>query len=105
MTKKLIGAIAATAIAGLVASGSVSHPALAKGKDKNGFKCEGGNACKGKSACKGGDNASCKGKNACKGKGVAMTKDEAACTKAKEKNMPKDAAPAGDAAGGAGETK
>jgi len=95
MSKKLFGTIAATALAGLIVSGA-SSPALAKGKGKDTFKCEGGNGCKGKSTCKGADNASCKGKNDCKGKGVAMVKDEAACTKAKAKNGAAggDAAPA-----------
>ncbi len=85
MSHKLIGSIAAAAVASLIAGGAAT-PALAKGKGSNSFKCEAGNACKGKSECKSADNASCKGHNECKGKGMIMTKNEAACKEAQEKN-------------------
>ncbi len=84
MNSKVLGSVAATAIAGLLTASS----ALAAG-DKKADAPKGdaktycqNNSCKGKSACKGHENNSCKGKNTCKGHGFLDAKDEAACSKA-----------------------
>ncbi len=64
----------ASAVAGLLAAGSLATPARAAEEGK--VKCYGVNACKGQGAC-GGKGHSCAGKNACKGQGyLEMSKDE-----------------------------
>ena len=66
MNKKFLGAIMATAVAGMVLSGQIvkAEDSAAAGK----VKCSGVNECKGHAACKGAGNE-CKGANGCKGKG------------------------------------
>jgi uncharacterized membrane protein len=65
------GIMLASAVATLIASGSVVAQAADKaGGDK--VHCTGINACKGQGSCAGAGNA-CKSKNACKGQGWVET--------------------------------
>jgi len=72
------GIAIATAVAAMVAAGSLTAMAQDKAKT-SAVKCAGMNECKGKGACKSVQNE-CKGKNACKGKGSAEMKTAADCT-------------------------
>ncbi len=69
MSKKLTGALLATAVAGMFLTGHAFAAEKAAGTtEAKTVKCWNTNACKGKGACKGSENA-CAGKNGCKGKG------------------------------------
>lgn len=72
------GAMIATAVASLFASGTALADKHGKETSKV-VRCAGVNECKGKGACAGADNA-CKSHNACKGKGWTEEKDAKACT-------------------------
>lgn len=72
------GAVIATAVASLFASGTALADKHEKGTSKV-VRCAGVNECKGKGACAGADNA-CKSHNACKGKGWTEEKSAQACT-------------------------
>lgn len=77
MKTKVIGAVIATAVAGLILAGNLQAQTTIT-KDAK-VKCSGVNACKGKGACKGSENA-CAGKNGCKGKGWMEVASEQECT-------------------------
>jgi len=72
------GVLVASAVASLIASGSL----VAWATDKAGAEpvhCAGINECKGQSGCGGAGNA-CKGLNECKGKGWVETSSAKECT-------------------------
>lgn len=72
------GVLVASAVASLVASGSL----VAWATDKAGSEpvhCAGINECKGHGACSGAGN-SCKGQNACKGQGWVDASSAKECT-------------------------
>ncbi len=72
------GILVASAVAGLVLSGSVA----ARAADKAGAEpvnCAGINSCKGHGSCAGAENA-CKAQNECKGKGWVETSSAEECT-------------------------
>jgi uncharacterized membrane protein len=76
------GAVIATAVFSLFASGAALAGEKAAAKTKEGakvVKCAGVNECKGKGSCAGADN-SCKAQNECKGKGWTEEKSAKACT-------------------------
>lgn len=75
----MMGAIVATAVAGLFLAGSAMATEEAGKKEEAKIHCSGINACAGKGGCKGVDNA-CAGKNGCKGKGWIGVKTEKECT-------------------------
>ena len=68
----------ASAVAGILAMGSMIAPAQAAEGEK--VKCYGANKCKGTGAC-GGKGHSCAGQNACKGQGYIETDSKDACLK------------------------
>jgi uncharacterized membrane protein len=68
----------ASAVAGLLAAGSMIAPAHAAEGEK--VKCYGANKCKGHGACGGGGHA-CAGQNACKGQGFVEVESKEACLK------------------------
>lgn len=68
----VFGKLAATAVAGLLVTGSV-----ALSQEGGTVKCAQHNKCKGKGGCKG-DKNECKGQNSCKNH-VFNAKDEAEC--------------------------
>jgi hypothetical protein len=70
------GIVIATAVAAMVAAGSVT--AMAQDKARMNVKCAGLNECKGKGGCKSAQN-DCKGKNACKGKGFVEVSSSQEC--------------------------
>ncbi len=74
-TKKLTGAVLATAAAMLFGAAPIGSASAAD----SGVHCMCVNACKGQSACKSASNA-CKGQNACKGKGLTIMGSEKECT-------------------------
>jgi uncharacterized membrane protein len=71
------GFVIASAVATLIASGSLA----AKADEKAGgeVSCAGINSCKGHGNCAG-EGHSCSGKNACKGQGWVKVKSEKECT-------------------------
>jgi len=76
------GAVIATAVCSLFASGTALAGEKGSAKEKEGakvVKCAGVNECKGKGSCAGADNA-CKAQNSCKGKGWTEEKSTKACT-------------------------
>ncbi len=76
------GAVIATAVCSLFASGTALAGEKAATKEKQGakvVKCAGVNECKGKGSCAGADN-SCKAQNECKGKGWTEEKSAKVCT-------------------------
>ena len=75
-TKIKSGLLLASAVAGLVAVGTVATDVQAAEGGK--VKCYGVNECKGHGACAGAGNA-CGGKNACKGQGFVEVESEKAC--------------------------
>lgn len=77
--RKMIGAVVATAVAGLFLAGRAIAAEEAGKKEEAKIHCSGINACSGKGGCKSADNA-CKGKNGCKGKGWVEVKTEKECT-------------------------
>ena len=72
------GALIASAVAGLFASG-VLGPVARAAEQAEQARCYGINACKGKGDC-GGKGHSCAGENACKGKGY-LKLDKETCLK------------------------
>jgi uncharacterized membrane protein len=78
MKNTLKGAVIASAVASLFASGAFAGDAPAPAAAK-GVKCSGINSCTGKGSCKGASN-SCAGKNSCKGTGWNMAPTEKDCT-------------------------
>jgi hypothetical protein len=75
------GAVIATTVFSLFASGTALAGEKAATKTKEGAKvvrCAGVNECKGKGSCAGADNA-CKAQNACKGQGWTEEKNARAC--------------------------
>jgi uncharacterized membrane protein len=75
------GAVIATTVFSLFASGTALAGERAAAKTKEGakiVKCAGVNECKGKGSCAGADNA-CKAQNACKGQGWTEEKSAKAC--------------------------
>ena len=86
MNNKNIGAIFASAVAGLLVSTSLyanpdeTKPAEGKAAEAKPYCLN--NTCKGKSACSGHGNESCSGQNTCKGKGWLEAADAKACKKA-----------------------
>jgi uncharacterized membrane protein len=75
------GAVIATTVFSLFASGTALAGEKAAAKTKEGakvVKCTGVNECKGKGSCAGADNA-CKAQNACKGQGWTEEKSAKAC--------------------------
>ena len=70
----------ASAVAGLLAVGSIGAMAQTAGAEGEKVKCYGANKCKGQGAC-GGKGHSCAGKNACKGQGYVETDSKEACLK------------------------
>lgn len=77
MSKKLTGAVLATAVAGLILSGQAMADEKAKNEGK--VKCVGINGCKGTTACHTEGKNACSGKNECKGQGWIYTKDAKEC--------------------------
>lgn len=76
------GAVIASAVFSLFASGTALAGEKSAGMTKDGakvVKCAGVNECKGKGSCAGADNA-CKAQNACKGHGFTEEKSAKACT-------------------------
>jgi hypothetical protein len=76
------GAVLASAVCSLFASGTALAGEKAAAKEKEGAKvvrCAGVNECKGKGSCAGADNA-CKAQNACKGHGFTEEQSAKACT-------------------------
>jgi hypothetical protein len=76
------GAVIASAVFSLFASGTALAGEKVAAKEKEGakvVKCAGVNECKGKGSCAGADNA-CKAQNSCKGKGWTEEKSAKACT-------------------------
>jgi uncharacterized membrane protein len=76
------GAVIASAVFSLFASGTALAGEKAAAKEKEGAKvvrCAGVNECKGKGSCAGADNA-CKAQNACKGHGFTEEKSAKVCT-------------------------
>jgi hypothetical protein len=75
------GAVIATTVFSLFASGTALAGEKTVGKTKEGekvVKCAGVNECKGKGSCAGADNA-CKAQNSCKGKGWTEEKSAKVC--------------------------
>jgi uncharacterized membrane protein len=75
------GAVIATAVCSLFASGTALAGEKVAAKEKQGakvVKCAGVNECKGKGSCAGADN-SCKAQNECKGKGWTEEKSAKVC--------------------------
>ena len=68
VTTALKGALLATAVAGLFATGCQTTQSAVKGAGGDVVMCHGANSCKGAGACKGASHG-CSGKNTCKGKG------------------------------------
>jgi uncharacterized membrane protein len=76
------GAVIASAVFSLFASGTALAGEKVTAKEKEGSKvvqCAGVNECKGKGSCAGAGNA-CKAQNACKGQGFTEEKSAKACT-------------------------
>lgn len=93
MQSKVFSGFVASAVAGLLISGSGMATGAAKAKKeapkKAGAKADAkvamycaNNNCAGHSECKGHGNDGCKGQNSCKGKGWITGADEKACTEA-----------------------
>jgi hypothetical protein len=78
MKNTLKGAVIASAVASLFASGIAFADDKAATGDK-GVKCAGVNSCKGTGSCAGAKN-SCAGKNSCKGTGWSYTPTAKDCT-------------------------
>ncbi len=89
MKNTLKGAVIASAVASLFASGAFAGDAPAPAASK-GVKCVGINSCKGQGSCAGAKN-SCAGKNSCKGQSFNMTPTEKDCTAKGGKVAPPDA--------------
>jgi hypothetical protein len=84
METKYLGSTLALAVAGLIASASLSAnagdaPAKSTTASTMTVRCMGINSCKGTGACSTATN-SCHGANSCKGKGVTMVATEKECT-------------------------
>ena len=71
------GFVIASAVATLIASGSLAAKAAEKAGGE--VSCAGINSCKGQSSCAG-EGHSCAGKNACKGQGWVKAKSAKECT-------------------------
>ncbi len=75
------GAVIASAVFSLFASGTALAGEKGVSKEKEGakvVKCAGVNECKGKGSCAGADNA-CKAQNSCKGRGWTEEKSAKIC--------------------------
>jgi uncharacterized membrane protein len=80
MKSSLKGAVIASAVASLFATGAAFAADKAPKKEQAKMvKCEGGNACAGKSGCATA-KSSCAGQNSCKGQGWTMEKSAKDCT-------------------------
>ena len=84
MESKHLGSTLALAVAGLIASASLSAtagdaPAKTTTAATMTVRCMGINSCKGTGACSTAANG-CHGANSCKGKGVTMVATEKECT-------------------------
>ncbi|MBI4365889.1 MAG: hypothetical protein HY543_03630 [Deltaproteobacteria bacterium] len=78
MKKQMLGAVVATAVAGLMMAGVMKAQAGETAKDAK-VKCTGINGCQGKGECKS-DSNGCAGHNGCKAKGWVHVSTEKECT-------------------------
>jgi hypothetical protein len=79
METKYLGSTLALAVAGFIASASLSATAGDTPAATMTVRCVGINSCKGTGSCSTASNG-CKGTNSCKGKGVTMVSTEKECT-------------------------